>query len=542
VCDIFCEHGNVMDEKGCPTCKCKDAPKPDDCPPQCPIPLCIPPPSADCKIIPPKPDKCGCVFCPTYDCEGVEKTTTTEMPCAIPGCAAPPEGCRYGKPNMDDRGCQIDCGELMCKEECEPVRCRLFCENGFAHDENGCEVCKCKEEPTIPEHCSVWFDGCNTCKVGQDGSLACTEMACLKMEKPYCREYSIPKDCVSWHDGCNDCMVRGGVKVGCTRMACLVQGTPFCKEYMDDEEPVCGPVCDIFCEHGNVMDEKGCPTCKCKEAPAPSTASPIDPTTVTCTAGRDAAGRKCDCKDISGCRACTITKSGDKRVETCVECEADRFSVNGKCPKTQVCKREKLEGSGAPCKCRGTKSCRACVVTTDDTLPSRCTACKRDMFFHEGTCVETCPEGLAHVGKHSSSYGRSCQQPHACVKGKVATLGHPRFGKKCRCHSSDCLDCHFHAHSSGIKGTCSRCTNKLFHHEGECKSECPAHLTHHGLKKHGRACLEPFTCSFEDAKAGKCFCHKTCRGCHWKAGNEAKQHACQACSRKKLQPDAEGKC
>ena len=29
--------------------------------------------------------------------------------------------------------------------ECEPVRCEMFCEHGFAVDENGCEVCECAE-------------------------------------------------------------------------------------------------------------------------------------------------------------------------------------------------------------------------------------------------------------------------------------------------------------------------------------------------------------------------------------------------------------
>lgn len=27
----------------------------------------------------------------------------------------------------------------------------------------------------------------------------------------------------------------------------------------------CPPVCAIFCKHGNVLDENGCPTCQCKK-------------------------------------------------------------------------------------------------------------------------------------------------------------------------------------------------------------------------------------------------------------------------------------
>ncbi|XP_021377886.1 antistasin-like isoform X3 [Mizuhopecten yessoensis] len=29
----------------------------------------------------------------------------------------------------------------------------------------------------------------------------------------------------------------------------------------------CGPVCMIYCQYDNVMDERGCPTCKCNSAP-----------------------------------------------------------------------------------------------------------------------------------------------------------------------------------------------------------------------------------------------------------------------------------
>jgi hypothetical protein len=31
-----------------------------------------------------------------------------------------------------------------------------------------------------------------------------------------------------------------------------------------DLGPICGPVCDIFCPNGNVLDDHGCPTCRCK--------------------------------------------------------------------------------------------------------------------------------------------------------------------------------------------------------------------------------------------------------------------------------------
>ncbi|HEX2660351.1 MAG TPA: hypothetical protein VHU40_18855 [Polyangia bacterium] len=30
---------------------------------------------------------------------------------------------------------------------------------------------------------------------------------------------------------------------------------------------MCGPVCEIYCQYGNVLDAQGCPTCSCKPAP-----------------------------------------------------------------------------------------------------------------------------------------------------------------------------------------------------------------------------------------------------------------------------------
>ncbi|XP_060076156.1 BPTI/Kunitz domain-containing protein 4-like [Ylistrum balloti] len=29
----------------------------------------------------------------------------------------------------------------------------------------------------------------------------------------------------------------------------------------------CGPVCMMYCRYGNVMDERGCPLCKCNPGP-----------------------------------------------------------------------------------------------------------------------------------------------------------------------------------------------------------------------------------------------------------------------------------
>jgi hypothetical protein len=37
----------------------------------------------------------------------------------------------------------------------------------------------------------------------------------------------------------------------------------------------CGPVCLIYCQDGNVLDENGCPTCRCKRSPCKNGQAPL---------------------------------------------------------------------------------------------------------------------------------------------------------------------------------------------------------------------------------------------------------------------------
>jgi len=43
----------------------------------------------------------------------------------------------------------------------------------------------------------------------------------------------IPQGCTRYNDGCNTCSVVNGALGGCTEMACFAQGTPFCALYSD---------------------------------------------------------------------------------------------------------------------------------------------------------------------------------------------------------------------------------------------------------------------------------------------------------------------
>jgi len=42
----------------------------------------------------------------------------------------------------------------------------------------------------------------------------------------------IPNDCTVWYDGCNTCVVNNGVLGGCTRLMCFTEDAPECRTYI----------------------------------------------------------------------------------------------------------------------------------------------------------------------------------------------------------------------------------------------------------------------------------------------------------------------
>jgi hypothetical protein len=135
-------------------------------------------------------------------------------PCALVDCAA---------------GTHCEEQQVMCvKAPCPPVAAcvpdpgRLFC-GGI-----GAIACpgggQCVDDQT---------DGCDPKKGGRDCGGVCL--------------------CVNRTDCPKDTVFDSNIKV------CACVPTPV----------MCGPVCEIYCEYGNVLDAKGCPTCTCNKAPAP---------------------------------------------------------------------------------------------------------------------------------------------------------------------------------------------------------------------------------------------------------------------------------
>jgi len=111
------------------------------------------------------------------------------------------------------------------------------------------EIEDSETEPVeVPEGCTSWYDGCNTCTVVEGELAACTLMYCSPeaMEEPKCLEPAeesdsevvIPEGCTSWYDGCNTCSVGEGELSACTMMYCTpeVMKEPKCLKYAEESD------------------------------------------------------------------------------------------------------------------------------------------------------------------------------------------------------------------------------------------------------------------------------------------------------------------
>jgi hypothetical protein len=138
------------------------------------------------------------------------------------------------------------------------------------------------------------------------------------------------------------------------------------------------------------------------------------------------------------------------------------------------------------------------------------------------------PRGYVEVKKGTSQFGRTCELSFTCAKGKVATVGHPRFEKNCQCPDVDCHICNLGEDAS----VCTRCKNSKYLHDGECLDLCPSGLTNNGVSAFGRACAAPFTCDNGRSLSDRtpCACSDTnCLTCEWLAGNAIRTSVCKAC-------------
>jgi len=129
---------------------------------------------------------------------------------------------------------------------------RKFCST---YEEPKC-LDKEEEKPTIPENCGIWFDGCNTCNIFEGQIDACTRESCSVYQKPKCLHKTRepvpvevaepPKDCLTWFDGCNRCKVLEDGRLVCTEMFCYMKSEPKCLEFKEPVKPAIPENCTVW--------------------------------------------------------------------------------------------------------------------------------------------------------------------------------------------------------------------------------------------------------------------------------------------------------
>ncbi len=265
------------------------------------------------------PSLCAAVQCPTgSDCDpATGKCVPGSVRCGgIAGIACPGYGTCVDDPNdsCDVAGGGADCGGLCaCPQNvvcdansnfdsspsvcacvavkppvCGGSACAIYCEYGNPIDANGCPIsCTCNPRPTDP-CAAVLCEAGTRCEAGK---CITTGPSCGGIAGKPCPGMGTCVD--NPNDSCDP--AKGGADCGglcsCPRnVACDANSTfdssPSVCACVPVKPPVCGPVCTIYCEYGNVLDAKGCPTCQCNPPPADSCAAVLCPTGTRCEGGK----------------------------------------------------------------------------------------------------------------------------------------------------------------------------------------------------------------------------------------------------------------
>jgi hypothetical protein len=96
--------------------------------------------------------------------------------------------------------------------------CDVTCEFGHQLDDNGCVTCACNPRPKLDDPCA---------------NVLCAEGTHCEVEN----------------------------------VQCFVAPCPPIVTCVPDKRPVCESGCGLYCEFGNVLDENGCPLCRCNPPP-----------------------------------------------------------------------------------------------------------------------------------------------------------------------------------------------------------------------------------------------------------------------------------
>jgi len=352
--------------------------------------------------------------CGNGKCEEGENVDNCKEDCRIicPSilCAAPPQGCKYVDPREDEDGCQTSCGTVVCPSTATCGNGK--CEEGEADfvDGGGCgpnSDPECLGPPaqfikgTCPNDCEApqHIDRCATmfCPNG------CKDGECIQPSAPQVCHYNGGVyhigDRFKDDDGCNTCFCEENGSVSCTEMACVD----------DDDDAIAAEHfrrVQFGCRDGSVFNEGGPTSCKsrmewnnyvietcrnrCDAQGCGETASNVyefcggsdNGGTEVCISGGQKyypgesfiapdGCNKCHC-DENGNAACTRMACPDRPI---IECEVDRQCNAGEVCMGGDCIRRNPGGNDY-----------TCISSNDCNAGYVCSA-------EFGDCMSACPPG-----------------------------------------------------------------------------------------------------------------------------------------------------
>jgi hypothetical protein len=505
-----CALGMIKDSNGCNTCKMP----PTTCEPKCAA-------GEECKMNPPPPcaappEPAPVGYCATtYSCHAGECATEKAGKCAdgySMQCCAPLRGKRIsidGANTLDCSTCR--CTKNNCPAVCSPLA--LNCENGYAKDDQGCEIAKCANATTT-DPCTACTKT-QTCRDGKCVDVTTTPKECAGVDCGAGKTcVADPKECITTpcpQYRCED------DKVSCPMVQCANalpckngyavddKGCQTCACKADDP-PKCEPVlCKMACKNGWAKDDAGCDMCACKPDDSPK--CPEMMCTMACTNGyvKNADGcDTCTCKpdEPPKCPAVTCKMACNygwvKDAAGCDTCACADPCDGKDCAKGSYCAVEQPQCVTTPClaravcknpcdekKCGAGETCRTEEVQCVRAPCPPVAVCDKPQC-PKAQCEMACPNGFAvdatgcEICKCKECPQVRCSQ--ACLFGfaKDANTG---------CQSCECAEpvkpvCPMVA-TSPIEGSCSslKCTSPAtavssYDSAGcpQCRCECLARL------------------------------------------------------------------
>eukprot|EP00440_Ansanella_granifera_P021337 gb/GFBE01023163.1/.p1 GENE.gb/GFBE01023163.1/~~gb/GFBE01023163.1/.p1 ORF type:complete len:1520 (+),score=233.79 gb/GFBE01023163.1/:1-4560(+) len=200
-----------------------------------------------------------------------------------------------------------------------------------------------------------------------------------------------------------------------------------------------------------------------------------------------------ECCNGVECLKCTNGTYLDNITKTCVsECPGNHFSFGGP--------------TGGEC-----RMCHdECVSCSSE---NGCTECNGDLYLHEGSCTETCPDGYYESVEITQGNGncvscnssmpfcKTCDGPSSCTscyeshflregqEGCFDTCPEGSFDIKQKDRTIGCQNCMEHCHECATHDTCKVCGGYTYLLNGTCRNHCPEGYSAAGVHEHGRLCV-----------------------------------------------------